>query len=209
MSFLCNKSLNSAGIMTSWKMQKTDFMTVYPFHREKFDDNFGLELGKKGYIGMFTILERGTLSPTKIGDNVWIGHHSIIGHDCIIENDVTISSAQVAGHTIIQEGANIGLGVLIHQFTTIGAYSFIPMGTHLFVDVPPFTKYHLGCVRELNTIGLERNNFSSNDIDQIIDYYNSKVELNDLPIKIKEYFQCYYEQRRNERREAIIKEMKR
>ena len=64
----------------------------------------------------------------------------------------------MAGHVTVQDHAIISGLNGIHQFVTIGEYSFIGGGSRVNQDVPPFTKA-VGSPIELyglNTIGLQR-----------------------------------------------------
>ncbi len=47
----------------------------------------------------------------------------------------------LAGITTLLQGANIGMKVCIHQFTIVGHYSMIGMGSSLVKNVRPFTIY--------------------------------------------------------------------
>jgi UDP-N-acetylglucosamine acyltransferase len=62
-----------------------------------------------------------------------------IAHDCLIESD-TILCARVSlsGHCHVLKGAILGLSCSLHQFSTVGAHSFVGMGSVVVKDVPPF-----------------------------------------------------------------------
>jgi UDP-N-acetylglucosamine acyltransferase len=76
---------------------------------------------------------------TAVGNRCYIMNRVYIAHDSIIGDDVTMSGGvSLGGHVTVQDGANIGLNACVHQFSTIGAYAMIGMGTPVAKDVPPF-----------------------------------------------------------------------
>jgi len=122
----------------------------------------GLEIGDGN-----TIREHVTIHPsiyadgvTRIGNGnlIMIGVH--IGHDCIIEDKVVISnSSQVSGHCRIETGVWLSGTVQIHQFVTIGKWSYAAGFAGLNHDVPPFvivSGHYPPTVRSINKRGLGR-----------------------------------------------------
>lgn len=76
---------------------------------------------------------------TKLGsDNfIMIGVH--IGHDCILADKTVLSNyVQIAGHCHIQTGVWLGGLAAMHQFVTIGRWSYAAGLTGINHDVPPF-----------------------------------------------------------------------
>jgi UDP-N-acetylglucosamine acyltransferase len=60
---------------------------------------------------------------------------------CHLGDHVTIANGtQMAGHVTVQDHAVISGLNAIHQFVTIGAYSFVGGASRVNQDVPPFTK---------------------------------------------------------------------
>jgi UDP-N-acetylglucosamine acyltransferase len=105
---------------------------------------------------------------TVIGSNNLFMVNSHVAHDCIIGNNVILANdATLAGHVKIYDYASLGGLVGVHQFCSIGAYSFAAGGTIIYKDVMPFTKVsgYPAKTYGLNTIGLERNNFSPETIE--------------------------------------------
>jgi len=106
---------------------------------------------------------------TRIGDdNVFLAY-SHVAHDCVVGNHLVMSSqAALAGHVIVEDHVNIGWGVGIHQFCRIGAYSMVGAMSKAVQDVPPFliVDGNPAIARAINKIGLERNGFSSEQIER-------------------------------------------
>jgi UDP-N-acetylglucosamine acyltransferase len=62
-----------------------------------------------------------------------------LSHDTVLGNGVTVAHNVVfAGHTRVHDNANIGVAAIFHQFTTVGSYAMIGMGSVVNKDVPPF-----------------------------------------------------------------------
>lgn len=144
------------------------------------------------YVGDGTTLRecvtvnRGTASKgeTRVGKNCLIMAYSHVAHDCVLGDRVIVSNAcQFAGEVIIDDSAVIGGGSLIHQFCHIGSYVMLQGGALVNKDIPPFVK----AAREpisyvgLNAVGLHRNGFSQEDIQQISEVYRI-IYLSDLNV---------------------------
>jgi len=85
------------------------------------------------------ILEGQNLQPrVKLGANVmlWSGNH--IGHGTTIASHSYISSQVViSGHVVVEERCFVGVNASIRDFITIGADSFIGMGSIVTRDLVP------------------------------------------------------------------------
>jgi UDP-N-acetylglucosamine acyltransferase len=121
-------------------------------------------------------LNRGTEASmtTRIGSGsllmayVHVAHDCFIGSNCILANNVNL-----AGHIEIGNYVIIGGVSAVHQFVKIGDHSMIGGGSLVRKDVPPFIK----AAREplsyagVNSIGLRRRGFTSDQINRIQDIY--------------------------------------
>ena len=131
-------------------------------------------------------VNRGTASKgqTVVGENCLIMAYNHIAHDCRIGNRVIMSNAcQLAGEVVVDDCAVIGGGSLIHQFCHLGRNVMLQGGALVNKDIPPYVK----AAREpisfvgLNTIGLHRNGFSTEDIHTISEIYRV-LYLSDLNV---------------------------
>ena len=78
--------------------------------------------------------------------------HAHIGHDCSIFDNVTIScGAKIGGHSIIEEGSNIGLNAVLHQFTHVGENCMIGASAFLKGEAKSNTKYAGVPAREIGS----------------------------------------------------------
>ncbi len=102
------------------------------------------------------------------GNFLMVGAH--VAHDCVLEDHVLLSNlVMLAGHVRIESGAIISAMVGVHHFVTIGRNSYIGAMTPVRRDVPPFVKVN-GDPPEvvgLNTEGLKRNGFTSDDLEEL------------------------------------------
>ena len=139
----------------------------------KFDGEDSLAIiGDKTTIRECVTINRGTSSngETKIGNNCLIMAYSHIAHDCIIGDYCILSNnSTLAGHIKIGNYVVLSGLTAIHQFCSIGDYAFISGGSKVRKDVPPFVK----AAKEplsfigVNSIGLNRNGFSSEKVQEI------------------------------------------
>jgi UDP-N-acetylglucosamine acyltransferase len=98
-----------------------------------------------------------------------------VGHDCSIgDNVILVNSVQLAGHVEIGDYAIIGGLSGARQFTRVGAHTYVAGHTVIRKDVPPYVK----AAREpmsymgLNIVGLQRRNFSPEQIQTISEIYH-------------------------------------
>jgi len=136
-------------------------------------------IGDNTVVRECVTLNRGTAldkNTTTIGQNCLLMAYVHIAHDCVIGNNVIIAnSVQLAGHIEVQDFAFIGGASAVHQFVSIGAHSIISGGSLVRKDVPPYTKAgreplsYVG----INSVGLRRRGFSSEQINEIQDIYRT------------------------------------
>lgn len=136
-------------------------------------------IGDNTIIRECVTLNRGTAldkNTTTIGSNCLLMAYVHVAHDCVIGNNVIIAnSVQLAGHIEVQDFAFIGGASAVHQFVSIGAHSIISGGSLVRKDVPPYTKAgreplsYVG----INSVGLRRRGFTSDQINEIQDIYRT------------------------------------
>jgi UDP-N-acetylglucosamine acyltransferase len=123
-----------------------------------------VEVGDGTTIREYATINRGTTQSfkTTVGQNCFIMSYVHLAHDCHIGDGVIISNnTQLAGHITIEEKAILSGQIGVHQFVTIGRYSFIGGCSRVAKDVPPYVKAVGNPVKlyGLNVVGLERNGF--------------------------------------------------
>ncbi len=76
---------------------------------------------------------------TEIGDNNLLMAYSHIGHNCKVGNNVVMSNyVGISGHVVIEDGANFGGIVGVHQWVTVGRLAMVGGYSKVVQDVPPF-----------------------------------------------------------------------
>jgi UDP-N-acetylglucosamine acyltransferase len=123
-----------------------------------------VEIGDGTTIREYTTINRGTTQSfkTTVGKNCFLMSYVHLAHDCHIGDGVIISNGtQLAGHVTIDEKAILSGLVAVHQFATIGRFSFIGGCSRVAKDVPPYVKAVGNPIKlyGLNSVGLERNGF--------------------------------------------------
>jgi UDP-N-acetylglucosamine acyltransferase len=143
-----------------------------------------LEIGDRNTIREFCTMHRGTKqdrSVTQIGsDNLFMAY-THVAHDCVIGNHVIMANgASLAGHVRLNNHAILGGFTLVHQFTQIGQYSFAAMGSAITQDIPPFVMVGGRPTRPhgINSVGMERNGISPEDIRLIRKAYKMIYKMN-------------------------------
>ncbi|MEJ7691956.1 acyl-ACP--UDP-N-acetylglucosamine O-acyltransferase [Daejeonella sp.] len=136
-------------------------------------------IGDNTIVRECVTLNRGTAldkNTTTIGANCLLMAYVHVAHDCVIGDNVIIAnSVQLAGHIEVQDFAFIGGASAVHQFVSIGAHSIISGGSLVRKDVPPYTKAgreplsYVG----INSVGLRRRGFTSEQINEIQDIYRT------------------------------------
>ncbi|HEX3868663.1 MAG TPA: acyl-ACP--UDP-N-acetylglucosamine O-acyltransferase [Gemmatimonadaceae bacterium] len=124
-----------------------------------------VEIGDGTTIRECTTINRGTTQSfrTTVGKSCFLMSYVHLAHDCHVGDGVIISNGtQLAGHVTIDERAILSGLVAVHQFATIGRFSFIGGCSRVAKDVPPYVKAVGNPIKlyGLNTVGLERNGFS-------------------------------------------------
>jgi UDP-N-acetylglucosamine acyltransferase len=121
-----------------------------------------VEIGEGTTIREYSTINRGTTQSykTTVGKNCFLMSYVHLAHDCHVGNGVIISNGtQLAGHVTIDEKAILSGLVAVHQFATIGRFSFIGGCSRVAKDVPPYVKAVGNPIKlyGLNSVGLERN----------------------------------------------------
>ncbi|HVN28222.1 MAG TPA: acyl-ACP--UDP-N-acetylglucosamine O-acyltransferase [Candidatus Binataceae bacterium] len=132
-----------------------------------------VEIGDDNLIREFSTIHRGTEGGgmvTRIGSHVLVMNYVHVAHDCIIgDYCILANSTELAGHIVFEDHVRAMGGVLIQQFTRMGAYSMLAAGARIEFDVPPFAiasgdRARLVGVHE---IGLQRAGFDADKINLI------------------------------------------
>jgi len=130
------------------------------------------------------IREQATIHPgmhadglTSIGNRnfIMVGVH--VGHDCILADDIIMSNySQLSGHCKVEQGVWFSGMVTVHQFCTIGKWSYATGLTGINHDVPPYliANGHYPCVvRAVNKRGMDRAGLTDDEKAAVMDVFKS------------------------------------
>lgn len=120
-----------------------------------------VEIGNGNVFREFVSVNCGTTQRTKIQNYCYLMAYAHVAHDCVIEDSVTMTnSVLLGGHVYVMEGANLGLGCVVHQRQVIGAYAMIGMGAVITkgADVRPGEMWYGNPAeyQKANEVGLRR-----------------------------------------------------
>lgn len=143
----------------------------------KYDGEYSLvEIGDHVTIREYCTINRGTKASFKtiIKDHCLLMAYVHVAHDCLLEERVVLANnVNLAGHIKIGKNAILGGLTAVHQFVTIGEHVMVGGGSLVRKDIPPYVK----AAREplsfagVNSIGLRRRGFSSEQVNKIQDIY--------------------------------------
>ena len=134
-----------------------------------------LVIGDDNLIREYVSIHRGTVTGhgvTTVGSGNLIMAYSHIAHDCVVGNMVIMANGgTLGGHVQVGDHANLGGMVAIHQFSRVGAYTYIGGMSGISKDVPPFViatgiRDQLR-ITGINKIGLRRSGFAAEDISTL------------------------------------------
>lgn len=137
------------------------------------DDDTELIIGDNNIIKEYVTINRGTQHGggiTKVGDDNFIMAYVHIAHDCHVGNNIIMANcATLAGHVEVDDFVIFAGLCAVHQFCRIGKYAFISGITGVPMDVPPFmiAAGSRAKLYGLNVVGLERHNFTKEDIRKL------------------------------------------
>jgi UDP-N-acetylglucosamine acyltransferase len=134
-------------------------------------------IGDNTTIRECVTINRGTKDKftTKVGSNCLLMAYVHVAHDCIIGDNVIIANAvQLAGHVTIDDYAIVGGLTGVQQFIHIGAHSYVAGQILIRKDVPPYVKVARDpqVYSGINSVGLQRRNFSKELIEEISTIYH-------------------------------------
>jgi UDP-N-acetylglucosamine acyltransferase len=132
-----------------------------------------LTIGDDNVFREFVTVHRATAKEegvTAIGSHNYLMVGAHVGHDVVLGDHVTlVNNVLLAGHVRVFDHAIISGGVGVHQFTTLGRYSFVAGMARIARDVPPFmlVEGNPSEVRCVNLVGLKRNGFRHEEIREL------------------------------------------
>ena len=162
-----------------------------------------LTIGDDNIIREGVTIHRGTMQDkgeTLIGNRNLIMAYSHIAHDCVLGDDIVLTNqAALAGSVNVGDGAILGGYAIVHQFCSIGSYSFCAMGTSVNKDVPAYVKVRGNPAKPfgINTTGIKRLGYSKEVIESLRSAYRSvyrkKLTIEEAMVDLSEMRNKYDE----------------
>ena len=143
------------------------------------DEPTQLIIGDENIIREGVTIHRGTIQEkgvTSIGIRNLMMAYSHIAHDCEIEDDVVLSNqAALAGSVKVGKGVILGGYAIVHQFCSLGEYSFCAMGSAVNKDIPSYVKVRGNPAKPfgINSVGIRRLGFSSEVVESLKSAYRT------------------------------------
>jgi len=138
-----------------------------------------LTIGDDNIVREGVTIHRGTVQDrgdTLIGNRNLIMAYSHIAHDCVLGDDIVLTNqAALAGSVTVGDGAILGGYAIVHQFCSIGSYSFCAMGSAVNKDIPAYVKVRGNPAKPfgINVTGIKRIGYSKESIEALRSAYRS------------------------------------
>jgi UDP-N-acetylglucosamine acyltransferase len=117
-----------------------------------------------------------------------------IPHDAQVQDQVVITPMVVlAGCTRVLQGATLGIGCGLHQYTVVGQYAMIGMGAVVTKNVRPFSKFIPGRDVSVNDYALDKFGFEEH-VDEIYKYVlEDRAPESDRVVALVEHYVKHHE----------------
>ncbi|CCH27477.1 UDP-N-acetylglucosamine acyltransferase [Actinosynnema sp. NPDC047251] len=158
----------------------------------------GVVIGDRNRIREFVTVNQGVTEATAVGDDCYLMGRAHLAHDVRLDDGVIVTSAvQIAGHCHVWSGANVGLGTVVHQRTTIGPGAMVGMGSAVRKEVGAFTITVGNPARTtgVNTVGLQRRGCTEESIAGLTGFLTGKDPAvpGDLPEELAALLKAWAE----------------
>ena len=120
-----------------------------------------VHIGDNNVIREFCIVERPCYEQKSVIQNdVFLMQGVHLSHDNILQDHVVITNQCVVGGIAkILEGADLGMGCTINQYTVIGQYSIVATGAPCMKNVKPFSRHIPNKPISVNVYALKKYGF--------------------------------------------------
>jgi UDP-N-acetylglucosamine acyltransferase len=139
-------------------------------HLQVHEPGGTLSIGNHNRIRENVTIHRGWANDatTTVKDNNLLMVSSHVGHDCQVGSQcILVNHVLLGGFVQVNDGAYMGGASAVVQHCRIGRLAMIGAMTKIAQDVPPYVTVADSQVVGLNLIGLKRNGFTPQDMQQI------------------------------------------
>jgi len=129
-----------------------------------------LEIGDRNVFRESVTVNRGTTHDkgvTRIGNDNLLMAYSHVAHDCHLGDQIVMANcATLGGHVEIGDCVTMGGLSAVHQYSKVGAHSFIAHNAMVTRDVPPYVLAvgRPAVPHSVNSVGLQRRGFTPEQI---------------------------------------------
>ncbi len=118
-----------------------------------------LVIGDGNKIREYVSIHRGTIGDrgvTTIGNDNMLMAYVHVAHDCVLGDRIVLANGvTLGGHVHIESKAIVGGIVAVHQFSRIGAHSYIGGMSGINKDIPPYVIVS-GMRKQMRVLGINR-----------------------------------------------------
>lgn len=132
-----------------------------------------LSIGDRNVFRESVTVNRGTVQGrgvTRIGNDNLLMAYSHVAHDCLLGDQIVMANcATLGGHVELGDWVIMGGLSAVHQFTKVGAHSFLAHNAAVTRDVPPYVMAvgRPAVPHSVNSEGLKRRGFTAEQIQNI------------------------------------------
>ncbi len=132
-----------------------------------------VEIGNHNVIRESVTINRGTMKEngvTRIGSHCFLMTGSHVAHDCTLGDRIMMANGtMLGGHVHVESHASLSAGVAVHNYVTIGGYSFVGGQSRIVHDIPPYMLVdgNPSRVRCINVVGLKRYGIEKDSIEAL------------------------------------------
>ena len=137
---------------------------------DKLEEKGTVKIGSRNIFHEYVTIHQPWHELTSIGSDCFLMAYAHVPHDAILEDSITMANnVQIGGHSILMKGCTIGLSACIHQFSVIGSYAMVGMGSVVGKNVIPFNTYAGSGPKRLgiNEVGMKRLGFDPDKIERV------------------------------------------
>lgn len=97
----------------------------------------GVLIGSHVEVGVLTLVQGGTITPTVIEDHARVGDHIAVGHSVRIGRGASVTGGVViGGNAVIEAEAWVGLNATIREGHRVGTHALVGMDASVQEDLP-------------------------------------------------------------------------
>lgn len=154
-----------------------------------------VEIGNNNIIREFCVVEQPCYEAISvIGNDVFLMQGVHMSHDNILKDRVVVTNQCVIGGVAkILDGADLGMGCTINQYSIVGQYCIVATGAPCMKNVKPFSRYIPNRPISVNTYALKKYGFMDY-IEEITAYVmgGTMPETPHLNAIVKEFDEWVY-----------------